>query len=194
MKYLIRIAISYLYDLWIYLFADLKMRAACRNYNEYRIRRLYPRYLHEGAAMDGVEWLARRFCTGKGVDIGASKWPLQGARAIEDRPDENAYLIKENDNALDFIFSSHVLEHLDQPYHALEHWFSKLKVGGRVVLYLPHTACHMWRTTNLVFHKWNPNPWDLEDHCKKKFNCEVEYITYLPDGFLSFALVLRKSR
>lgn len=41
------------------------------------------------------------------------------------------------DNSLDFIFSSHVFEHLANPLGHLEHWFRKLKPGGRMLCVIP---------------------------------------------------------
>lgn len=38
----------------------------------------------------------------------------------------------------DFIFSSHMLEHVEDHAAALEDWWSCLKVGGYLILYLPH--------------------------------------------------------
>ena len=39
---------------------------------------------------------------------------------------------------LDFIFSSHLLEHIVDYKATLKDWWSKIKVGGHLVLYLPH--------------------------------------------------------
>jgi SAM-dependent methyltransferase len=41
------------------------------------------------------------------------------------------------DGSLDFIFSSHVFEHLNNPIQVLENWSSKLKAGGFVVAVIP---------------------------------------------------------
>ena len=41
------------------------------------------------------------------------------------------------DGSLDFIFSSHVFEHLANPLGHLEHWGRKLKPGGRIVAIVP---------------------------------------------------------
>jgi len=40
--------------------------------------------------------------------------------------------------ALDFVFSSHLLEHLEDPEKALKEWWRVIKIGGYLVLYLPH--------------------------------------------------------
>lgn len=42
------------------------------------------------------------------------------------------------DNKLDFVFSSHLLEHIEDYHAALREWWRIIKVGGYLVLYLPH--------------------------------------------------------
>lgn len=42
------------------------------------------------------------------------------------------------DKSLDFVFSSHTLEHIPDHVAALKEWWRVLKVGGYLVLYLPH--------------------------------------------------------
>lgn len=42
------------------------------------------------------------------------------------------------DRSLDFVYSSHLLEHLDDPRGALLEWWRVIKVDGHLVLYLPH--------------------------------------------------------
>ncbi|MFK7941812.1 MAG: methyltransferase domain-containing protein [Paracoccaceae bacterium] len=42
------------------------------------------------------------------------------------------------DESLDFIFSSHTLEHIEDAGAALEEWMRCIKPGGHLVLYLPH--------------------------------------------------------
>lgn len=41
------------------------------------------------------------------------------------------------DGSCDAVFSSHLLEHMEDPAAALEEWWRVLKVGGFLVLYLP---------------------------------------------------------
>lgn len=43
-----------------------------------------------------------------------------------------------SDNSLDYVFSSHCLEHFHEPKKALIEWTRVLKVGGYLVLILPH--------------------------------------------------------
>lgn len=44
------------------------------------------------------------------------------------------------DESLDFIFSSHVFEHLANPLGYLEYWHSKLKSGGLILAVVPDVA------------------------------------------------------
>jgi len=42
------------------------------------------------------------------------------------------------DGQFDYVYSSHFLEHLDEPVEALHEWYRILKPGGHLILYLPH--------------------------------------------------------
>jgi ADP-heptose:LPS heptosyltransferase/predicted SAM-dependent methyltransferase len=42
------------------------------------------------------------------------------------------------DERLDFVFSSHLLEHIDDYQAALAEWWRVIRMGGHLVLYLPH--------------------------------------------------------
>lgn len=46
------------------------------------------------------------------------------------------------DASCDFVFSSHLLEHIEDYKAALASWWKVLKVGGHLVLYLPHAALY----------------------------------------------------
>lgn len=41
-------------------------------------------------------------------------------------------------NSMDFVFSSHLLEHMSDPKKVLTNWWRLIKPGGYLVLYLPH--------------------------------------------------------
>ena len=46
------------------------------------------------------------------------------------------------DESMDFVFSSHLLEHIENTQAALTEWWRVLKVGGYLVLYLPHAGLY----------------------------------------------------
>ena len=41
-------------------------------------------------------------------------------------------------NSMDFVFSSHLLEHMEDPTRVLASWWRVIKPEGYLVLYLPH--------------------------------------------------------
>lgn len=110
----------------------------------------YPDYLRRGNAMQFIAPTALKFCTGRGLDIGAGKWPLRGATPVEltDGADGNGL----PEGQWDYIFSSHCLEHLVNPVAAIEHWRDHLYYGGVLFLYLPHPDMIYWRPENCRKH------------------------------------------
>lgn len=183
---------SYGYDLYYFFIYSLKQRAGITSFDNYLSQKIYPDYLKYGAASENVKFLALKYCHGQGIDIGAGRWPLNGARGIENSENENAYKILEADLSLDFIFSSHLLEHLTNPIEAIEYWNSKLKPSGILFMYLPHPACKMWQTENLKYHIWNPDPIFLEKYFENHPNFTIELISYLPDAYYSFVCIVKK--
>jgi len=118
------------------------------------LRKIYDLSRHN--SMQFVETDALRWCQGKGVDVGGGPCPLRGARNVDDRPDENAYAISEEDGSLDFVFSSHCLEHLDRPKDVLVECLRVLKPGGILYLYFPHPDYIPWRKESMPkWHKHN---------------------------------------
>lgn len=49
---------------------------------------------------------------------------------------------------VDYIFSSHCLEHIPNYVDALDYWVSKVKEGGLIFLYLPHKNQRYWLPHN----------------------------------------------
>lgn len=124
---------------------------------------LYPDYIRRGNAMRFIEPVARQFCDGRGFDVGAGKWALPGAIAVDvGEPGVDAYHLPEGDE-LDYIFSSHCLEHLEDPVRALESWRCRLRIGGVLFLYLPHPDMKYWRPENCLKHKHLFYPADVAE-------------------------------
>lgn len=77
-------------------------------------------------------------------EMGAEEWAaLYRGDAKADAWSQPGYIIGKahdlpvEDGSLDFIFSSHVLEHLYNPLGHLDHWRRKLKPGGLVLAVVP---------------------------------------------------------
>lgn len=118
----------------------------------------YPKFQSSGFASRFAIPFAFEVCKGNGIDIGYSKpeWKYPKAIGIDDGKicshegkefnDPNiSALSLPGSNDLDFIFSSHCLEHLPNWVDALDHWSSFLKNGGVMFLYLPDFSQEYWR-------------------------------------------------
>lgn len=100
----------------------------------------------------------------KGIEIGGSSFADFGIDVIHINMEDEKNLDKENidgqikahgfvqktdivangddlpfkDNTIDFIFSSHVLEHFFDPIKALKEWYRVIKKDGYIVMTIPH--------------------------------------------------------
>jgi SAM-dependent methyltransferase len=120
------------------------------NYNN----KTYPKFQSEGFASQFAIPYAKHFCKGVGVDIGPKnkEWSFPGSYPVD--PAINGYeaLNFPYDN-LDYIFSSHCLEHLDDWVSVLDYFTTKLKSGGVLFLYLPDYSQEYWRPWNNRKHR-----------------------------------------
>jgi predicted SAM-dependent methyltransferase len=109
----------------------------------------YPKFQSEGNAAQFAIPYAKHFCIGTGVDVGCNReeWMFPGALPIDPAINEHDALNFPYDD-LDYIFSSHCLEHLYDWVDVLNYWTSKLKTGGILFLYLPDYSQEYWRPWN----------------------------------------------
>lgn len=156
---------------------------------------LYPDYLHHGNAASFISETALTWCIGQGLDIGSGKWPIQGATPIENDAELNAHkLDKFHDGSLDFVFSSHCLEHLQDWQNALKLWIRKIRPNGILFLYLPHESMKLWNPCGpwvATGHKWKPTLELLLPFLEVN---GIEIIEYNPtrDSYWSFHVIGRK--
>lgn len=116
----------------------------------------FPEYLKTGNACQHIATTALLYCKGVGVDAGCGAWPLPGAIPIDAKRGGDVTAIPHT--GLDYLFSSHCLEHLPNPIEAIEHWRECLKPGGVLFLYLPHPEMTYWRPQwcRKHLHSWAP--------------------------------------
>lgn len=157
---------------------------------------VYPDYLTVGGASYAIFRTARKFCKGQGVDIGAGLWPLPDAVPVDAcrGPGCGKSISDFGDSSLDYIFSSHCLEHIERWQEALQEWVSKLKPGGIIFLYLPHPECAIWNQGSPFVgdrHKWIPTA-DMVIAAVERFGCEVIDRDDGPDAMFSFYICGQK--
>jgi ADP-heptose:LPS heptosyltransferase/predicted SAM-dependent methyltransferase len=155
-----------------------------------------------------IAWEIVRYTRGRGLDIGCGPrktfphWigidncvdtklfgiPMEPDIRIEDARDLSLFQSK----TMDFVFSSHLLEHIDPKEVAstLKEWWRLVKDGGFMTLYLPDEDEYpkIGEPGANLDHKWNVNRdrvieymrsiqgWDLIDFQKR--NQDKEYSLY----------------
>ena len=78
------------------------------------------------------------YCNGKGLDVGYGGDLLVSNCIGWDIEDGDAqYIEKISNEDFDFLYSSHLLEHLDDPNVAIKNWWRVIKKNGFMILYLP---------------------------------------------------------
>lgn len=128
----------------------------------------YPKFQTTGNAASYITPFARQVCQGTGFDIGCGKleWVLSGAIPIDPAisPAYNSNNLPfDLYEPLDYIFSSHCLEHVDNWFETLKYWYSGLKTGGTMFLYLPDYSQEYWRPWNNPKHKHIFTPAVIQD-------------------------------
>jgi SAM-dependent methyltransferase len=183
---------SFFYDVRFFFSYSLEQRLLAYSFEKYSANKIYPQYLKFGGAVESVRFLALNYCKGEGVDVGSGIWPLNGARPIENHATENAYKINALDNSLDYVFSSHLLEHLGHHQLAINEWRRVLSPSGILFLYLPHPVCKMWAPQVLKEHVWMPDPIYLRDFLPE-VGFEILDMSFLPDAMMSYYIVCKKN-
>jgi len=126
----------------------------------------YPKFQSEGNAAQFAIPFAKHVCRGYGVDIGCMKpeWAFPGANLVDPILDEQYDALDFPYQELDYIFSSHCLEHVHPWVDVMDYWYSKLKIGGVLFLYLPDYSQEYWRPWNNRKHLNIFTPQVLEDY------------------------------
>jgi SAM-dependent methyltransferase len=115
----------------------------------------YPAFQAKGNAAQFAIPFALYFCKGVGYDISFSKeeWKFPGAIGIDENMKNGFDASHLPDGQVDYIFSSHCLEHVDNWVTTLEYWISKVKKNGVLFLYLPDFSQEYWRPWNNSKHR-----------------------------------------
>lgn len=101
----------------------------------------YPKFQSEGFAAQFAIPFAENVLGGIGVDVGCNNkaWAYPHACVLVDPEIDNNYHAMDFPGVeYDYVFSSHLLEHLNDWVSVLKYWRSKIKTGGKIFLYLPN--------------------------------------------------------
>lgn len=124
-----------------------------------------------------------RYFVGQGIDIGGKPDPLalyqelfcrmDGVRTWDWEDGDAQFLASVHDNSLDFIHSSHCLEHLVDPREGLKNWLRVLKPGGHLIITIPDEDMYEQGLFPSSFnrdHKWTFTVWKPESWSDKSIN------------------------
>jgi SAM-dependent methyltransferase len=117
-----------------------------------RIKKKIRRALAPHICREIIRPLICNYCAGQGLEIGPGKKPycnpettlfldkFTDNKDATPEPDiiSDANIIPKPDDTFDYVFSSHVLEHMQNTIATLKEWQRVLKKGGILFLVLPH--------------------------------------------------------
>jgi len=110
----------------------------------------YPKFQSTGNAAQFAIPYALHVCKGVGYDIGGNRieWSFPNSILVDPLITPEYHAMKLPIDPVDYIFSSHCLEHLDRWVDVLDYWYNNLKAGGVLFLYLPDFTQQYWLPWN----------------------------------------------
>jgi predicted SAM-dependent methyltransferase len=114
----------------------------------------YPKFQTEGNASQFAIPYALHVCKGIGYDIGCMKkeWSFPSSIPIDLSFDDDYHALNLPTKGVDYIFSSHCLEHINNWVDVMDYWYDTLNEGGTLFLYLPDYSQEYWRPWNNKKH------------------------------------------
>jgi predicted SAM-dependent methyltransferase len=130
----------------------------------------YPHFQCEGNASQFAIPYALHVCKGVGYDIGCMKkeWSFPNSIPIDLSFNDGFDALNLPQKDVDYIFSSHCLEHIDGWVDVMDYWFDALKVGGVLFLYLPDYSQEYWRPWFNKKHKNMFSPTIIKNYMEYK--------------------------
>ena len=159
----------------------------------------------QGNESKKVVWEVAPYLRGRGLDIGAGDFKVLPHVISVDNCHHNTfgYNIRPDifvqtaadlsvfaSQSMDFIYSSHLLEHMEDPAATLKEWYRVVKPGGYLILYLPHedhypkigedgaNPDHKFNLNNQLVHKWMEDlpAWDLVEDQVRSLDKEYSFL------------------
>ncbi len=104
------------------------------------------------------------YLVGNGLAIGPKGYENSADKEIPnaidvdlDYPGYDGKILPFLNNSQDFVYSSHVLEHVGDPVGTLEEWFRVIKPGGHIFVVVPHAYLY---ERQVYVGPNNPSKWN----------------------------------
>jgi predicted SAM-dependent methyltransferase len=155
------------------------------------MEKTYPEFLIHGNHAQYILPVAKHVLNSKniGVDVGCKKpeWSYPGSILADVDLPQNPWhaLNLPREGELEYIFSSHCLEHIVEWEQVLHYWHKCLASTGIIFLYLPHTDCEYWDTRFMTTrrHVNNFTPEQIEYYFKYKLNMKNVFASERDSAF-----------
>lgn len=154
-----------------------------------------------------IRWELVEYTSGRGLDLGCGQfkafphfigvdnghhWGMKGVDVHVDTCEDLSLFASES---VDFVFSSHLIEHIQDTEKTLKEWYRVIKNNGYLIIYAPHKEHY----PNVGEHGANPDhkhdfmPEDIEEVMKKVGGCDlIRNETRTQDREYSFLQVYKK--
>lgn len=155
--------------------------------------REYPAFQTNGFAARFAMPFALEVCKGEGVDVGCNRmeWKFPGSYPVD--PEINEYHATNFPYTnLDYVFSSHCLEHIPDWVGALEYWTESIKQGGVLFLYLPDYSQEYWRPWNNRKHLHIFTPQIMNDYLRSSERYSKVFVSGV-DLYNAFMVIAEKA-
>jgi SAM-dependent methyltransferase len=139
----------------------------------------------------------QRYLAGRGIDIGCGDDPVTAKCLHWDLPQGDAQTLTGcKAEQFDWVYSSHCLEHLDDPWRAAGRWWEVLRPGGYMLVVVPDEDLyeqgiwpsrfndqHRWTFTIQKQRSWSPASINLADLAASLPAHRVVWLRTCDDGY-----------
>lgn len=155
---------------------------------------IYPHFQSTGNAARFIMPFAKEVLKGEVIyDVGYYKqeWKFPGAIGVDLSDGSGYHAMNLPEQIADGIFSSHLIEHLDNWVEVLDYWTSKLRSGGVLFLYVPDYSQHYWRPFYNRKHRSCFEPKIIGDYLKASNQYHKIFVSGV-DAYNSFTAFAEK--
>ncbi len=126
----------------------------------------------------------RQYLAGRGIDIGCGGDVVSENAEPFDKihGDANDILRYRAEGAYDFVYSSHALEHMNDPKKSIQDWFGLLKPGGHMIIIVPDSELYEQGVFPTMFNPGHKYRFTLDNDLKGVNLMSIDELTRDMEG------------
>ncbi len=129
--------------------------------------------------------LEKKVFNGKGIDIGCGKDPVfKDVKSFDVQDGDANEITNYVKEKFDFVFSSHCLEHMKNPFYTIKQWYQLVKDKGYLYIFVPDEDLYEKRKFPSKYnddHKWTFSVLKQTGATLRTINI-IELLAILPDA------------